>query len=180
MVIVKIITTYHAVYWRCRASGTDGWFLPCSTPWVPRLPEVAHSMTEDPEDQGYRPTRLWGQRQLQSVSITNGDERWPVGSPEVWGQGIASQQHSNKQIAKALAMGAMQQPRNKAACMRQSKSWPRPGVLPSCPLTFQPLGPRATCSRYRTCKSTWTCSQFSGELQPSVALNLHCPLPRIV
>ena len=35
-------------------------------------------MTEDPEDRGYQSTRLWGQWQLQSVSISNGDGRWPV------------------------------------------------------------------------------------------------------
>ena len=58
IVIVIVITTYHAVYWSYRASRTDRWFLPCSIPWVPGLPEVAHSMTEDPEDRGYRPTRL--------------------------------------------------------------------------------------------------------------------------
>ena len=54
------ITTYHAVYWSYRASRADRWFLPRSIPWVPGLPEVAHSMTEDPEDRGYRSTRLWG------------------------------------------------------------------------------------------------------------------------
>ena len=45
-------------------------------------------MTEDPEDRGYRPTRRFGQLQVQSVSISNGDERWPVGSPGGKGQGI--------------------------------------------------------------------------------------------
>ena len=50
---------------------------------------VAHSMTEDPEDRGYRPTRLWGHWQLQSFSISNGDGRWPVGPPGVKGQGRA-------------------------------------------------------------------------------------------
>ena len=74
IVMVIVITTYHAVYWSSRASRTDRRFLPCSIPWVSELPEVAHSMTEDPEDRGYRPTRLWGQWQLQSVSISNGDE----------------------------------------------------------------------------------------------------------
>ena len=83
IVIVIVITTYHAVYRCYRASRTDRWFLPCSIPWVLGLPEVAHSLTEDPEDRGYRPTRLWGQWQLQSVSISNGDERWPVCSPGV-------------------------------------------------------------------------------------------------
>ena len=43
-------------------------------------------MTEDPEDRGYRSTRLWGQWQLQSVSISNGDGRWPVCSPGVRGK----------------------------------------------------------------------------------------------
>ena len=75
IVIVIVITTYHAVYWSYRPSRTDKWFLPCSILWVPGLPGVAHSMTEDPEDWGYRPTRLWGQWQLQIVSISNGDER---------------------------------------------------------------------------------------------------------
>ena len=28
------------------ASHSDSWFLPCSIPWVARLPEVAYSMTE--------------------------------------------------------------------------------------------------------------------------------------
>ena len=75
IVIVIVITTYHAVYWSYRASRADRWFLPRSIPWVLGLPEVAHSMTEDPEDRGYRPTRLWGQWQLHSVSISNGDGR---------------------------------------------------------------------------------------------------------
>ena len=61
IVIVIVITTYHAVYWCYRASRADRWFLPRSIPWVPGLPEVAHSMTEDPGDRGYRSTRLWGQ-----------------------------------------------------------------------------------------------------------------------
>ena len=56
-----VLTTYHAVYWSYRASRTDRWFLPCSIPWVLGLPGVAHNMTEDPKDRGYRPTRLWGQ-----------------------------------------------------------------------------------------------------------------------
>ena len=50
IVIVIVITTYHAVYWSYRAWRADRWFLPRSIPWDPGLPEVAHSMTEDPED----------------------------------------------------------------------------------------------------------------------------------
>ena len=124
IVIVIVITTYHAVYWSYRASRADRWFLPRSIAWVPGLPEVAHIMTEDPEDRGYRPTRLWGQWQLQSVSISNGDGRWPVCSPGVKGQGSATQQHSNKQKARASPTGAKQQPRYKAARMRRRKSGP--------------------------------------------------------
>ena len=86
IVIMIVVTTYHAVYWSYRASRTNRWFLPWSIPWVPGLPEVAHSMTEDSEDRGYRPTRLWGQRQLVSIIISNGDERWPVDSPGVRGK----------------------------------------------------------------------------------------------
>ena len=86
IVIVIVMTTYHAVSWSYRASRNDMWFLPCSIPWVPELPEVAHSLTEDPEDRGYRPTRLSGQWQLQSVGISNGDGRWPVCSPGVRGK----------------------------------------------------------------------------------------------
>ena len=71
-------------------------------------------MTEDPQDRGYRPTKLWGQLQLQSVSISNGDERWPVDSPAVKGHGMAMQLHSNKQKARAPPMCATQQPINKA------------------------------------------------------------------
>ena len=94
IVIVIVITTYHAVYWSYRASRADRWFLPRSIPWVPGLPEVADSMTGDPGDRGYRPTMLWGQWQLQNVSISNGHGRWPVCSPGVKGQGTATQQHS--------------------------------------------------------------------------------------
>ena len=79
-------------------------------------------MTEDPEDRGYRATRLWGQWQLHSVSISNGDGRWPVCSPGVRGQGKAAQQHRNKQKARAPLSAAKQQPRNKAARMRRSES----------------------------------------------------------
>ena len=50
IVIVIVITTYHASYWSYRASHTDTWFLPCSILWVPVLLEVAHSITENPED----------------------------------------------------------------------------------------------------------------------------------
>ena len=50
IVIVIVITTYHPVYWSYRASRADRWFLPRSIPWLPGLPEVAHSMTEDAED----------------------------------------------------------------------------------------------------------------------------------
>ena len=122
IVIVIVITTYHAVYWSYRASRANRWFLPRSIPWVPGLPEVAHSMTEDPEGRGYRPTRLWGQWHLQSVSISNGDGRWPVCSPGVWGQGTATQQQRNKQKARASPSSAKRQQRNKAARMRRSKS----------------------------------------------------------
>ena len=137
------MTTYHAVYWSYRASRTDRWFLPCSIPWVPGLPEVAHSMTEDPEDRGYRPTMLWGQWQLLSFSISNGDGRWPVGPPGVKGQGRAMQQHSNKQKARAPPTGSMQQPSHKAARMRRSKN----RLLVGCPLP-SPLGhtsPQTLC-----------------------------------
>ena len=34
---------------------------PDTVPWVPGLPEIVHSFTEDVEDRGYRPSRLWGQ-----------------------------------------------------------------------------------------------------------------------
>ena len=133
IVIVIVITTYHAVYWSYRASRADRWFLPRSIPWVPGLPEVAHSMTEDPEDRGYRPTRLWGQWQLHSVSISNGDGRWPVCSPGVRGQGTATQQHRNKQKARASLSVAKRQPRNKAARMRRSKSGPSVVRVPPPP-----------------------------------------------
>ena len=147
IVIVIVITTYHAVYWSNRASRTDKWFLPRFIPWVLGLPGVAHTLTEDPEHRGYHLTGLWGHWQMQSVSISNGDERWPVGPPGVKGQGIAMRQHSNKQKARAPPMGAMQQPRNKPACMPRSKSWPRHGVHPKYPLTVHPLGPCAPCNR---------------------------------
>ena len=75
MVIIIVITTYHAVYWSYWASCTDRWFLPCSIQSVPGLPQVAHNMTEDQDDGGYRRTRLWGQWQLRSFSSSNGDER---------------------------------------------------------------------------------------------------------
>ena len=77
IVIVIVITTYHAVYWCYRASRADRWFLPRSIPWVPGLPEVAHSMTEDPEDRGYRPTRLWGQWQLQPLALATATDAGP-------------------------------------------------------------------------------------------------------
>ena len=108
IVKVIVITIYHAIYWSYRASRTDRWFLPCSIPWVPGLPEVAPSMTEDPKDRGQRPTRLWGHWQPHSFSIRNGDGRWPVGSPGVKGQGRAMLQHSNKQKSRTPTTGAMQ------------------------------------------------------------------------
>ena len=77
IVIVIVITTYHAVYWSYRASRADRWFLPRSIPWVPGLPEVAHSMTEDPEDRGYRSTRLWGQWQLHRLALATATDAGP-------------------------------------------------------------------------------------------------------
>ena len=71
IVIVIVKTTYHAVYWSYRASRTNRSFLPCSIPWVPRLPEVAHNMTEDREERGYRPTRLRGRRALALATATS-------------------------------------------------------------------------------------------------------------
>ena len=59
-VIFIAIITYDAVYWSYRASRTGRWSLPCVILWVPGLPEVAHSLTEELEDRGYRLTRLWG------------------------------------------------------------------------------------------------------------------------
>ena len=61
IVILVVIRTYHAVYWSYQASRTDRWCLPRSIPWVMGLPEVADSMTEDPEHRGYWPARHWGQ-----------------------------------------------------------------------------------------------------------------------
>ena len=97
IVIVIVITTYHAVYWRYRASRTDRWFLPCSISWVPGLPEVAHGMMEDPEDRGYRP-RGWGSGNCRALALAT--------APGLKGQGIGMQQHSNKQQASACPMGA--------------------------------------------------------------------------
>ena len=149
LVIVIVITTYHAVYWSYRACRADRWFLPRSIPWVPGLREVAHSLTEDAEHRGYRSTRLWGQRQLQSFSISNGDARWPVCSPGVNGQGIAMQQQRNKQKARASPTGATQQPRYRAARMRRSKSGPLlVCVLPS-PWRCPP--PLTRCNRVPAC-----------------------------
>ena len=144
IVIVMVITAYHAVHWDYRTSRTDTWFVPCSIPWVVGLPAVAHCMTEDPQDRGYRRTTGWGRWQLQSVSVSNGDERWLVGSPGVKGQGIALQQHSNQEKARALPMGAMQQPINKAPCVRRSKSSP-PSGCPSL-MSFDISSPRPMCT----------------------------------
>ena len=85
---------------------------------------MAHSMTEDTEDREYRPSRLSGQWQLHSISISNGDGRWPVCSTGVKEQGSATQQYSTKQKARMSPIGAKQQPRYKAARMRRSKSNP--------------------------------------------------------
>ena len=54
-------------------------------------------MTEDPMHREYQPTRLGEQCQLQSFSMSNGDERWLVRTAGVKGRGMALQQHSNKQ-----------------------------------------------------------------------------------
>ena len=116
MVIVIVITTYHAVYWSYRASRADRWFLPRSIPWVPGLPEVAHSMKEDPEDRGYRSTRLWGQWLLQSVSISNGDGRWPVCSPG--GKGARHSNAAASQQAESKGFTV----RRKAATKAQSST----------------------------------------------------------
>ena len=62
--IVSVITSYHAICRKDLASCTDSRFMPCSIPWVPGLPGVANSMTEDSEYGGHRPTTLWGQWQL--------------------------------------------------------------------------------------------------------------------
>ena len=137
-------------------------------------------MTEDPEDRGYRPTRLWGQWQLQGFSISNGNGHWPVCSPGVKGQGRATQQHSNKQKARASPMGATQQPRYKAARMRRSKSgplvvrvlpppWRRPPPLTPC----NPLP--AAHAIARRC-----IARVSGRFQPSLALSSHRPLVPIL
>ena len=155
IVIVIVITTYGAVYWSYRASRTNRWFLPCSIPWVPRLPEVAHIMAEDPEDRGYRRTRLWRQWQLQSIGISNGDGHWPFGPPGVKGQG----RHSNKQKARVPPMGATQQPSNKGARMRRSKRWPQFGVRSCRPLAVHPIGPCAFRNQQRMCTKLRTHSQ---------------------
>ena len=154
--IVIVITTYHAVYWSYRASSTDRWFLPCSIPWVSGLPEVAHSTTEDPEDRGYQPAKLWGQWQLHSFSISNGDGRWPVGPPGVKGQGRAIRRHSTKHKARVPPTGAMQQSSNKATRMQRSKNWPLFGVHFCHPQDAHRLGPCAFRSRQRTCTSPMT------------------------
>ena len=137
-------------------------------------------MTEDPEDRGYRPTRLWGHWQLQGFSISNADGRRPVCSPGVKGQGRAMQQHSNKQKARVSPMGATQQPRYKAARMRRSKNgrpvvrvrpppWRRPPPLTPC----NPL-PAAHAIARRSI------ARFSVRLQPSLALGFHRPLVPIL
>ena len=95
-------------------------------------------MTEDPEDRGYRSTRLLGQWQLHSVSISNGDGLWPVCSPGIRGQGTATQQHRNKQKARVLCQAQsgnqkihrtqqhnaskVRKPRNQLVCTLQKNS----------------------------------------------------------
>ena len=50
----------------------DG-FHPSTVPWVPRLPEIVQGLMEDLEDQGYRPSGLWGQWQRRGIcSFTTG------------------------------------------------------------------------------------------------------------
>ena len=39
--IVIVVASYHVVYWSYRASRPDRWFVPCSIPSVPRLPEAS-------------------------------------------------------------------------------------------------------------------------------------------
>ena len=100
IVIVIVINTYHAAHWSYRASHTDKWLLPCSIPWVQGLLEVAHSLTKDPKDWGYQPTRIWVPWRLQGISISNGDECWPVDSPRERGKALhcSSVATSNKQV----------------------------------------------------------------------------------
>ena len=70
------VTRHHA-----RAGGLH----PCVMLWVSRLREAAYGLTEDPKNWGYRPSGLWGQWQLQSVSsIGDGNER--SGSKSVGGK----------------------------------------------------------------------------------------------
>ena len=119
IVIVIVITTYHAIYWSYRASRTDRWFLTCSILWVPRQREVAHNMTEDPEDQGRRPAMLWGQWQLQVLAALPTATSAGRGIAKGKGQVMAEQrsstatseekswggQHHNKQVTIAASFG---------------------------------------------------------------------------
>ena len=118
--MVTIIITYHAVGRSYRASPTGRWSLLCSIQWVLGPLEVAHSMTEDPHRRGYRPTRLSGQWQLQSIGrISNNNERWPVDSPGAKGQDRVVLQHSNKQQASASPMGC-------TAAIKEQTNTPKP------------------------------------------------------
>ena len=45
---------------------------PAAVPWVPGLPEIVHSLTEDPEDWGYRPSRLRPQQQHDPLRAPGG------------------------------------------------------------------------------------------------------------
>ena len=176
IVIVIVITTYHAVYWSYQASRTDRWFLPCSIPWVPGLPEVAHSMTEDPEDRGYRPTRLWGEWQLQSFSISNGDGRWPVGPLGVKGKaGQCSCIATSRKQGRLLWVQCSNQGTKQHACGEA-----RTGPLFDAHFRHRwdapHLRPCAFSSQQRTHIRPLTHSQGLGGLQPSLALSLHRPL----
>ena len=50
----------------------------CSIPWVPGLPEGAHSMTEDPEDRGYWPARLWGSGDCTALALATATGAGPL------------------------------------------------------------------------------------------------------
>ena len=60
LIMLSIGVTFH----HTRVGGPH----PFVIPWVPRLPEIVHNLTKNPEDRGYRPSMLWGQWQLRSIS----------------------------------------------------------------------------------------------------------------
>ena len=105
-------------------------------------------MTEDPEDRGYRSTRLWGQWQLHGVSVSNGDgmaRLFAGGMGARQSNAAASQQVESKGFSVRRKAATKEQSSTHAAKRELTLRRSRTPATVETPITHDPMESIAVC-----------------------------------